>query len=161
MPEPPLSSEEAARGELERGPDISGLPDVDPLPDELTGPALLQCGGPLRAADLAADDRPGDYDRIDTGDGLRQTGLHNTTKGETYQVRHRLSDGRPRTVLAGGTFASGEYPPTPLGLLRPPGGSWTRWRHTGSARTRSIRRHRSHSGRPTRGRERVHPLQLL
>ncbi|MER6523956.1 aconitate hydratase [Streptomyces sp. NPDC001508] len=214
MLEPPLPPEEAALVELERGPNISGLPDFDPLPDELTGPVLLTCGDnvstdeispagakalpyrsniprlaeftftridpdyPRRAADLATNGRPGthfvvagdnygqgssrehaaitprhlglravvaksyarihwqnltnfgvlplefddpgDHDRIDTGDRLQlrnlhtalapgaepRLRLHNATKGETYQVHHRLSDGRRRTVLAGGTIAS-------------------------------------------------------
>ena len=44
MLEPPPPPEEAARIELERGPDISGLPDFDPLPDVLEGPVLLTCG---------------------------------------------------------------------------------------------------------------------
>ncbi|MFF3911466.1 aconitate hydratase [Streptomyces sp. NPDC001848] len=44
MFEPPLPPEQAARIELERGPNISGLPDLDPLPDVLQGPVLLKCG---------------------------------------------------------------------------------------------------------------------
>jgi aconitate hydratase len=61
-----------------------------------------------------------EYDRIDPGDRLRldnlrtalapgagsELRLHNTTRNETYEVRHRLSDGRRRTVLAGGTIAT-------------------------------------------------------
>ncbi|MFC5213770.1 aconitate hydratase [Streptomyces coerulescens] len=214
MLEPPLPPDQAARVALERGPNISGLPDFDPLPDTLDGPVLLKCGDnvstdeispagakalpyrsnipklaeftftridpgyPGRAADLTTDglpgrhfvvggenygqgssrehaaitprhlglravvaksyarihwqnltnfgvlplefDDPGDYDRIDTGDRLRLTDLrtalrpgaerrlrlHNTTKDETYEVSHRLSDNRRRTVLAGGTIAA-------------------------------------------------------
>jgi aconitate hydratase len=63
---------------------------------------------PLKFADTA------DYDRIDPGDRLRldnlrtplapgagsELRLHNTTRNETYEVRHRLSAGRRRTVLA-------------------------------------------------------------
>ncbi|WP_052230291.1 aconitate hydratase [Streptomyces sp. CT34] len=44
MLEAPLPPAEAARVELERGPNISGLPDFDPLPDVLSGPVLLKCG---------------------------------------------------------------------------------------------------------------------
>ncbi|MFJ8787929.1 hypothetical protein [Streptomyces sp. NPDC102462] len=65
-------------------------------------------------------DDPGDYDRIDMGGRLHLGNLHtalapgaeprlrlrNVTKDETYRVRHHLSDGRRRTVLAGGTIAS-------------------------------------------------------
>ncbi|MEV8126817.1 aconitase family protein [Streptomyces sp. NPDC085944] len=60
-----------------------------------------------------------DYDRIDAGDRLRLENVHaslapgaeprlrlrNTTKEETYPVRHHLSDGR-RPVPAGGTIAA-------------------------------------------------------
>ncbi len=68
---------------------------------------------------------PDDYDRIDPGDRLRleslhtalapgaepRVRLHNSTKDETYQLRHHLSDSRRRTVLAGGVIAAlaGEY----------------------------------------------------
>ncbi|MFF4471888.1 aconitate hydratase [Streptomyces sp. NPDC001599] len=222
MLEPPLPPERAARVELERGPNISGLPEFDPLPDLLAGPVLLKCGDdvstdeispagakalpyrsniprlaeftftridpdyPRRAAELADDsgndggndggpgrhfvvggenygqgssrehaaitprhlglraviaksyarihwqnlanfgvlplefEQAADYDRIDAGDRLRLEDLHtalapgaeprlrlrNTSKDETYQVRHHLSDGRRRTVLAGGTIAA-------------------------------------------------------
>lgn len=44
MLEAPLPPEEASRIELERGPGISGLPDLDPLPDTLEGPVLLKVG---------------------------------------------------------------------------------------------------------------------
>jgi aconitate hydratase len=208
MLEGPLPPEQATRITLERGPNISGLPDFDPLPDVLEGLVLLKCGDnvstdeispvgakalpyrsnipklaeftftriapdyPWRAADLAADGQPcphfviggenygqgssrehaaitprhlglraviaksyarihwqnlanfgvlplkfadtADYDRIDPGDRLRldnlrtplapgagsELRLHNTTRNETYEVRHRLSAGRRRTVLA-------------------------------------------------------------
>ncbi|MFJ6073743.1 hypothetical protein ACIQFU_23365 [Streptomyces sp. NPDC093065] len=44
MLEPPLPPEQAARIELERGPNISAFPDFDPLPNLLAGPVLLKCG---------------------------------------------------------------------------------------------------------------------
>ncbi|MFC9467112.1 aconitate hydratase [Streptomyces coelicoflavus] len=214
MLEPPLPAEQAARIMLDRGPNISGLPDLDPLPDALEGPVLLKCGDnvstdeispagakalpyrsnipklaeftftridpeyPRRAADLATGkgpgrhfvvggenygqgssrehaaitprhlglravvaksyarihwqnlanfgivplefDNPADYDRIDADDRLRLENLHtvlapeaephlrldNITKGETYEISHRLSDSRRRTVLAGGMIAA-------------------------------------------------------
>ncbi len=56
---------------------------------------------------------PGDYDHIDAGDVLRLAELrqladsadltvHNVTKDENYQVRHRLSPRQVEAVLAGG-----------------------------------------------------------
>lgn len=44
MLEPPLPPDEAARVQLERGPNISALPDLDPLPDSLEGPVLIKAG---------------------------------------------------------------------------------------------------------------------
>ncbi|MGY1439792.1 aconitate hydratase [Streptomyces reniochalinae] len=42
MLEPPLPEQEALTVELQRGPNISALPDLDPLPDTLTAPVLLK-----------------------------------------------------------------------------------------------------------------------
>jgi aconitate hydratase len=44
MLEAPLPPGEAARVELERGPNISALPDFDPLPDTIEAPVLLKAG---------------------------------------------------------------------------------------------------------------------
>ncbi|WP_257039747.1 hypothetical protein [Streptomyces sp. OV198] len=44
MLEPPLPAGEAARVRLERGPNISPLPDLDPLPDTLDAPVLFKAG---------------------------------------------------------------------------------------------------------------------
>ncbi|MGW0827266.1 aconitate hydratase [Streptomyces sp. NPDC002845] len=44
MLEPPPPPAEASRVRLERGPNISGLPDLDPLPDTLDAPVLLTAG---------------------------------------------------------------------------------------------------------------------
>ncbi|WP_436791683.1 aconitate hydratase [Yinghuangia sp. YIM S10712] len=211
MLEPPLPPREAADVELVRGPNISALPDLDPLPDELRGPALLKLGDnvstdeispagaqalpyrsnlpelarftltridpryPERAREagdhlLVAGDNygqgssrehaaitprllrlrgvvaksyarihwqnlanfgvlaleftdPADYDRIDQGDQLRlghlrtaladatagpRLTLHNETKGEDYQVTHRLSARQRTAVLAGGAIPAAE-----------------------------------------------------
>ncbi|WP_310723814.1 aconitate hydratase [Streptomyces sp. N2A] len=209
MLEPPLPPDEALRVELERGPNISALPELDPLPDEMELPVLLKAGDdvstdeispagakalpyrsnipklaeftltrldpdyPRRAKAAQEDgghlivagenygqgssrehaaitprylglraviaksyarihwqnlanfgvlalefDDPDDYGRIEAGDRLRLTGLHealaehgppalrvrNTTRDEEYPVHHRLSPGRRRAVLAGGVI---------------------------------------------------------
>ncbi|WP_019544079.1 aconitate hydratase [Streptomyces sulphureus] len=44
MLEAPLPPEEAVRVDLDRGPNVSALPELDALPDELTGPVLLTAG---------------------------------------------------------------------------------------------------------------------
>lgn len=44
MFEPPLPPEQARRVELVRGPNISALPDFDPLPDRIEAPVALKVG---------------------------------------------------------------------------------------------------------------------
>ncbi|MGW8380831.1 aconitate hydratase [Streptomyces sp. ODS28] len=205
MLEEPPPAEEARHLELERGPNISALPELDALPDTLEGPVLLRAGdnvstdeispagaralpyrsnipkladftftrldpdypekarahdGPhfvvggdnygqgssrehaaitprhlgLRAVVAKSFARihwqnlanfgvlalefedPGDWERISEGDTLRLDGLRaalddgsgsalrlrNTTRGEEYAVRHRLSARQRHALLAGG-----------------------------------------------------------
>ncbi|MGW7487446.1 aconitate hydratase [Streptomyces sp. NPDC054786] len=205
MLEGPLPPDEARRVQLERGRNISALPDLDPLPDIVEGPVLLKVGDdvstdeispagaralpfrsnipklaeftltridpdyPRRAAAaegshfLVAGENygqgssrehaaitprylglraviaksyarihwqnlanfgvlalefndPDDFARIEAGDGLRLSDLHdalaetdapplrlhNTTRNEEYLVHHRLSPRQREAVLAGG-----------------------------------------------------------
>ncbi|MEV6793376.1 aconitate hydratase [Streptomyces sp. NPDC051320] len=53
MLEAPLPPEEASRVELERGPGISGLPGLDPLPDTLQGPVLLKVGDDVSTDEIS------------------------------------------------------------------------------------------------------------
>jgi aconitate hydratase len=53
MLEPPLPEQEAARVELERGPNISALPDFDPLPDMVEGPVLLKVGDNISTDEIS------------------------------------------------------------------------------------------------------------
>ncbi len=49
----PLPSGEAAREELVKGPNISGLPDFDPLPDHLEAPVLLKAGDDVSTDEIS------------------------------------------------------------------------------------------------------------
>ncbi|MDY0810867.1 aconitate hydratase [Kitasatospora purpeofusca] len=53
MLEAPLPPERAARVVLERGPNISALPDLDPLPDTLEGPVLLRVGDDVSTDEIS------------------------------------------------------------------------------------------------------------
>jgi len=53
MLEPPPPAEEAARQELVRGPNISALPEFDPLPEELTVPVLLKAGDDVSTDEIS------------------------------------------------------------------------------------------------------------
>ena len=50
---PPLPPSEAAREELVRGPNISALPDFDPLPDRLEAPVLLKVGDDVSTDEIS------------------------------------------------------------------------------------------------------------
>ncbi|GCB43481.1 aconitate hydratase [Streptomyces sp. NL15-2K] len=209
MLEPPPAPDEAAHLRLERGPNISALPDFDPLPDTIDAPVLFKAGDhvstdeispagaralpyrsnvpklaeftltrldadyPKRAAELRDGgghlivagenwgqgssrehaaitlrflglravlalsyarihwqnlanfgvlplefDNPDDHARVQPGDRLRLDGLHealadgapamltahNTTRDETYRLRHHLSPRQRHAVLAGGVI---------------------------------------------------------
>lgn len=49
----PLPEEEALREELVKGPNVAGLPDFDPLPDELEGPVLLKAGDDVSTDEIS------------------------------------------------------------------------------------------------------------
>ena len=53
MLEPPLPPDEAHRVRLRRGPNISALPDLDPLPDTLEGPVLLKAGDDVSTDEIS------------------------------------------------------------------------------------------------------------
>ncbi|MEU6113568.1 aconitate hydratase [Streptomyces sp. NPDC047117] len=53
MLEPPLPPDEAARVELERGPGVSALPELAPMPDTLCGPVLLKAGDDVSTDEIS------------------------------------------------------------------------------------------------------------
>jgi aconitate hydratase len=53
MLEPPLPPAEAARVKLARGPGVSALPDLDPLPDTVQGPVLLKVGDDVSTDEIS------------------------------------------------------------------------------------------------------------
>ncbi|TGY90603.1 aconitate hydratase [Marinicauda algicola] len=50
--QPPLSEEEAKRVELEKGPNVGDMPDLEPLPDTLTLCALLKAGDDISTDEI-------------------------------------------------------------------------------------------------------------
>jgi aconitate hydratase len=51
--EPPPAPEEAVGIPLERGPNVSALPDLDPLPDTFEGPVLLKAGDDVSTDEIS------------------------------------------------------------------------------------------------------------
>ena len=50
---PPLPEDEAQKVELVKGPNISDLPDFDPLPDEIEAPVLLKVGDNISTDEIS------------------------------------------------------------------------------------------------------------
>ncbi|MFC9995422.1 aconitate hydratase [Nocardia sp. NPDC127526] len=50
---PPLPEDRAAQAEVTRGPNITGLPDFDPLPETITGPVLLVLGDNISTDEIS------------------------------------------------------------------------------------------------------------
>jgi len=99
MLEPPLPASRAAHVELVRGPNISALPVLDPLPDELAGPVLLKVGDDVSTDEISpAGAQALPYrsnlpklaeftlTRIDPGypERARRAGTHLIVAGENY-----------------------------------------------------------------------------
>ncbi|WP_129309314.1 aconitate hydratase [Streptomyces sp. L2] len=53
MLEPPLPPDEAAGVELERGPNISALPPLDPMPETIEAPVLLKAGDDVSTDEIS------------------------------------------------------------------------------------------------------------
>lgn len=53
MLQSPLPAAEARAVELERGPNVSALPELDPLPDVLEGPVLLKAGDDVSTDEIS------------------------------------------------------------------------------------------------------------
>ncbi|WP_246193123.1 aconitate hydratase [Kitasatospora atroaurantiaca] len=99
MLEPPLPPSRAAHVELVRGPNISALPTLDPLPDELAGPVLLKVGDDVSTDEISPAGaqalpyrsnlpRLAEFTltRIDPGypERARRAGTHLIVAGENY-----------------------------------------------------------------------------
>ncbi len=53
MLEPPLPGDDAVEQELVKGPNISGLPDFPPLPDDIEAPVLLKVGDDVSTDEIS------------------------------------------------------------------------------------------------------------
>ncbi len=96
---PPAPADEAAQQELVRGPNISGLPDFPPLPDELDLPVLLVMGDDVSTDEISPAGAKAlpfrsnipelatfTFTRIDPTypDRARDTGAHAVVAGDNY-----------------------------------------------------------------------------
>jgi aconitate hydratase len=98
----PLPPDEATEQELERGPNISTLPESEPLPDELTLPVLLKMGDNISTDEISpAGARALPYrSNIPKLADFTFTGVD-----EDYPARAR--DAGPHAVVAGDNYGQG------------------------------------------------------
>ncbi|MGH3500066.1 MAG: aconitate hydratase [Nocardioidaceae bacterium] len=103
MLEAPLPPEEAARVELVKGPNISALPDFDPLPGSLEGPVLLKVGDNISTDEIA----PAGARVLPYRSNIPKFSEFTFTQlDEAYPTRARDHDG-PHVVVAGENYGQG------------------------------------------------------
>ncbi|WP_369207541.1 aconitate hydratase [Streptomyces sp. PU-14G] len=103
MLEPPLPEEEARAVELQRGPNISALPDLDPLPDTLTAPVLL------KAADNVSTDEisPAGAKALPYRSNIPKLAEFTFTRLDPEHPRRATEHGGPYLVVGGENYGQG------------------------------------------------------
>lgn len=103
MLEPPLPPAEAARVELRRGPNISALPELDPLPEQVSGPVLLKVGDDVSTDEIS----PAGARALPYRSNLPRLADFTLTRIDPdYPRRARDHDG-PHLIVAGENYGQG------------------------------------------------------
>jgi aconitate hydratase len=105
MLEPPLPPEEARRVQLVSGPNISSLPDFDPLPDRIEAPVALKVGDDVSTDEiLPAGERVLPY----RSNIPKLAEFAFTRIDETYPARaYATRDGGGHIVIGGANYGQG------------------------------------------------------
>jgi aconitate hydratase len=102
MVEPPLPPDRARRTELVRGPNISTLPDLDPLPERLDGPVLLKVGDDVSTDEIS----PAGAQALPYRSNLPKLADFTLTRIDPdYPVRAR--EAGPHVIVAGENYGQG------------------------------------------------------
>jgi aconitate hydratase len=99
---PPLPPDQAARVELVKGPNISSLPELTPLPDRLDAPVLLVMGDDVSTDEIS----PAGAKALPYRSNIPKLAEFTFTRvDETYPARAR--DAGPHAVVAGRNYGQG------------------------------------------------------
>jgi aconitate hydratase len=104
MLEAPPSREEAVTVELERGPNISVLPQLDPLPNELEGSVLLKAGDDVSTDEIS----PAGARALPYRSNVAKLADFTFTRIDpSYPQRAREEGDRPHFVVGGENYGQG------------------------------------------------------
>jgi aconitate hydratase len=102
MLEPPLPPARASTVELVRGPNISALPDLDPLPDHLEVPVLLKVGDNVSTDEIS----PAGAAALPYRSNIPKLAEFTFTRVDRDYPR-RAAEAGPHVVVAGGNYGQG------------------------------------------------------
>jgi aconitate hydratase len=103
MLEEPLEQHEAEKVELVKGPNVSALPEFDPLPDRLEGPVLLKMGDDVSTDEIS----PAGAQALPLRSNIPRLADFTFTRiDETYPDRARRTD-PGHVVVAGDNYGQG------------------------------------------------------
>jgi aconitate hydratase len=101
---PPLDVEEAQRVEPVKGPNISSLPELSPLPDELEAPVLLKLGDNISTDEIS----PAGVQALPLRSNIPKLAMFSFTRvDDSYPERAQQADDSGHVIVAGENYGQG------------------------------------------------------
>jgi len=101
---PPLDAEEAQRVEPVKGPNISSLPELSPLPDEIEAPVLLKVGDNISTDEIS----PAGVQALPLRSNIPKLAMFSFTRiDESYPERAQKADDSGHIIVAGENYGQG------------------------------------------------------
>lgn len=101
---PPLESEEAQRVEPVKGPNISSLPELSPLPDEIEAPVLLKVGDNISTDEIS----PAGVQALPLRSNIPKLAMFSFTRvDDSYPERAQKAGDGGHIIVAGDNYGQG------------------------------------------------------
>lgn len=101
---PPLDAEEAQRVEPVKGPNISSLPELSPLPDELEAPVLLKVGDNISTDEIS----PAGVQALPLRSNIPKLAMFSFTRvDDSYPERAQQAGDCGHIIVAGDNYGQG------------------------------------------------------
>lgn len=101
---PPLDAEEAQRVEPVKGPNISSLPELSPLPDELEAPVLLKVGDNVSTDEIS----PAGVQALPLRSNIPKLAMFSFTRvDDSYPERAQQAGDGGHIIVAGDNYGQG------------------------------------------------------
>lgn len=101
---PPLDAEEAQRVEPVKGPNISSLPELSPLPDEIEAPVLLKLGDNISTDEIS----PAGVQALPLRSNIPKLAMFSFTRvDDSYPERAQKAGDAGHIIVAGDNYGQG------------------------------------------------------